>query len=253
MQFSYKILVLAFTLICFNTSVKAQAQSSDIDNLKLQVNSLSQMVEQLRANQIVMARKLGLVKPKELVQGEAVPITGGILEGERQAKVVIMEFTDIQCPYCRKFGLEVFPDLKKKYIDTGKVLFVNRQNPIASHKQAKTASKYLICAAEQNLFSEVKNGLFEEGTLVAKGSFNDIGVIANLDQGKLKQCLANDTLLEQKIAADLELGKRMGVASTPSFFVGLQDESGSLVKWVKVVGAKPIEYFVELLDKMLAS
>lgn len=240
-------------ILLINTNVMAQSNTTNENvQLKLQVANLAKLVEQLRANQIVIAKKIGLVEQEKLLPGEAVRLEGAYLEGNRKAKVVIMEFTDLQCPYCQKFSLEVFPELKSTYIDSGKLLFAHRQNPISHHKQARIAAKYLLCAEAQGKFSEVKNGLFKWGGLVASEKFSEIELIANLDQSILENCLEKDALLDRKINADLQLSKRLGVSSTPSFFIGVQNDQGFLVDWVKIEGVKPFEYYSDIIDKIIA-
>ncbi|KXI28146.1 DsbA family protein [Paraglaciecola hydrolytica] len=243
--------VLIALLITTTSSFAQELQAgSEVAELQSQVRNLSIMVEQIRKNQMVMARQMGLVKPQAILPGEPVPLSGATYIGDKDAKVVIMEFTDLQCPFCQTFSLEIFPQLKKAYIDNNQLLFVNRQNPITHHAQARVAAKYLLCAAEQNKFEEAKKAIFTKGDLVKEERFTGIDVIAGLDQSNLQACLADDVKLENQINADIQLGLRIGVASTPTMLVGIQNNQ-NLVEWVKVEGTKPFEYYAELIDNLL--
>jgi len=240
-------------LFLWAVSSTATAQSNDeIELLKQQVQQLSSTVEQIRTNQLVIARQLGLIKPEQIMPGEPAPISTGHTVGQVNAKVVIMEFTDLQCPFCQTFNTEVYPKIKETYIDTGKVLFVNRQNPITRHPQARKGAHYLLCSIAQGKYDEVKNDLFRFGGKLQDGEFGEIPAIASLDQAQLKTCLSKEVELNRQIDSDIQLGKMMGVAATPTFMIGLQNENGQLVDWARYEGAKPFEFYQEIIETLLA-
>ena len=82
--------------------------------------------------------------------------------GKSDAKLTIIEFSDFQCPFCERFYLDTLPQLKKDYIDTGKVQLAFRHFPIASiHPNAKTAHEAAECANEQGKFWEYHDLLFQ--------------------------------------------------------------------------------------------
>ena len=73
-----------------------------------------------------------------------------------------MEFSDYQCPYCRGFHQELFPRLKKTYVDTGVVQFIHINLPLTIiHEQAMPAALAAVCAGEQGRFWDMDNALFE--------------------------------------------------------------------------------------------
>jgi protein-disulfide isomerase len=82
--------------------------------------------------------------------------------GKDSAKVTIVEFSDFQCPFCERFYTDTLPQLKKNYIDTGKVRLTFRDFPIESlHPNSPTAHEAAECAGEQGKFWEFHNKLFE--------------------------------------------------------------------------------------------
>ena len=68
-----------------------------------------------------------------------------------------MEFTDYQCPYCQRFHVASFPELKRAYIDTGKVRFFSKDLPLDMHANAMRAAQAGRCAGEQGKFWELRD------------------------------------------------------------------------------------------------
>ncbi|RZF79163.1 hypothetical protein EXT46_14825 [Pseudoalteromonas sp. CO325X] len=220
-----------------------------IAQLEQQVSMLINRVSQLQKNQTVIAKEIGLLEGERITTDEAVPLQGAVLEGSESAKIAIMEFTDIQCPYCKKFSLETYPKLKKDFIDTDKVIFANRQNPLSIHEQATEASAHLICANQQGKFAQVKEALFTESDLVKQEKWQEIGAIKSLDQDSLSACLDNEKIYQQ-IALDKKLAKALGITKTPTFVIGLHNK-GKLESWKKLEGAPKYEDLREIIDRLI--
>jgi protein-disulfide isomerase len=88
--------------------------------------------------------------------------TGWYSMGRDDAPVTVVEFTDYQCPFCRKFESDSFTQLKKEYIDTGKVRFVSRDLPLDFHPNAPGAAMATRCAGDQGKFWELRNAMMLE-------------------------------------------------------------------------------------------
>lgn len=143
-----------------------------------------------------------------------------ITVGSKDATVRVVEFTDFQCPFCKKFHETLQSELKA-YGDT--VLYVFKQYPIASiHPQAEGASLASECANEQGKFLEYSDTLFakqdEWGKLTGTQKFKDYARTLKLDTGKFNTCL-DEKKYETKMRADMEEGKKFGISGTPGTFV----------------------------------
>jgi Trk K+ transport system NAD-binding subunit len=84
-------------------------------------------------------------------------LTGVSMLGSKNAPLTIVEFTDYQCPFCQRFHVTAFPELKKAYIDTGKVRFFSKDMPLDFHPNAMRAAMAARCAGEQNKFWELRD------------------------------------------------------------------------------------------------
>ena len=88
--------------------------------------------------------------------------------GRADAPLTIVEFTDYQCPYCRQFQAQTFAQLKKNYIDTGKLRFIVRDLPLEFHSAARPAAEAAHCAAEQGKFWEMHHALLDRQRAAAR-------------------------------------------------------------------------------------
>ncbi len=129
--------------------------------------------------------------------------------------VLIREFSDFQCPYCKQLALQVKPELEKRYLDLGLARFSFRHFPLTQiHPQAMPAALAAECAAQQGKFFEYHDALFEKGINVSARAQE-----LKLDELKLLRC-TQDPATRQTVEADLAVGNRVGVNGTPTVFVG---------------------------------
>ena len=159
--------------------------------------------------------------------------------GPIDAPVVIIEFSDFNCPYCGRFARETLPLLRDNYDD--RIRFVYRDYPILgdSSLQAAIAAE---CADDQDAFWDFHDLLFEN-----QGSFNQelfirFGEELGLDIEQFTVC-QDDPATRDEIGGDFAVAQRLGVSGTPTFFINGRP----------VVGAQPYEVFQGVIDKELAA
>jgi protein-disulfide isomerase len=155
--------------------------------------------------------------------------------------------SDFQCPYCKRFAQETFPELERRYIRTGKVRWVFINFPLTNiHPHAAPAAELAMCAAKQGEFWRVHDLLFQYqetwAPLKEAGPFFvSLADSAGLSKKSLLSCLqAQET--RKAVQADAEGAARSGATSTPTFYI----EGGMLA------GAAPIEVFRQALDSIYA-
>lgn len=139
--------------------------------------------------------------------------------GRDDAPVAIVEYSDYQCPYCQKFHAEVLPQLRRQYIDTGKLRYFFRDLPLSMHREAVPAAVAARCAAEQEKFWPMNAALFAKQGELGAGLYPRLARELGLDGDRFKTCFGNPATRGQ-VRRDLTESQRYGLNSTPSFLLG---------------------------------
>lgn len=170
--------------------------------------------------------------------------------GRDDAPVTMVEFTDYQCPFCRKFEHDSFAELKKDYIDTGKVRFVSRDLPLEFHPNAAPAAEAVRCAGEQHKFWEMHDAIMQDtATDLSADSILKYGDKVGLDSTAFHACLAEKRFVTaiQKDTAD---AGTLGISGTPSFVIA--KTAPDQMDGVRIVGAVPYAVFDSAIKDALA-
>jgi protein-disulfide isomerase len=189
-------------------------------------------------------------RPPVPLPTEPVSIEGAPALGSPTAKVVIVEFSDFQCPYCGKFARDTLPALKAQYIDTGHVQLAFRHLPLPMHARAKAAAGAAVCAGQQGKFFEFHDSLFREG---AKFEETDLGAHADqagLARGPFDEC-RNSAATLGIVDADADLASKLTLASTPAFLLGVRAPDGRVNVHLILTGARPTADFAAKIDELL--
>ncbi|MFC1599967.1 DsbA family protein [Patescibacteria group bacterium] len=143
--------------------------------------------------------------------------------GPENAQVVIIDFSDYQCPFCKKFYTNIFPEFKKDFLDTNKVKYVYRDFPLNIHPPAKNAAQAAQCAGDQNSYWEMHELLFEKQSEWGRAvELNEtlIGyaVELGLNKATFSSCLNDEKYLEE-VEKDRIDALASGAKGTPTLFV----------------------------------
>ncbi|MBA3064090.1 DsbA family protein, partial [Candidatus Woesearchaeota archaeon] len=178
--------------------------------------------------------------------------------GPKNAKVVVVEFSDFECPYCgaamgthkdlvQRFKSQdptweaAVPKLKE-LAKQGKIKLVFRDFPLGFHSQAKPAAEDAECADEQGKFWEYHDALFENQDKLSSQLYLKLAEQVGLDVNKFKNCIETGKY-SQEVQADIDYASQVGVSGTPTFFVN----------GLKISGAQPYSVFKQAIDAELAS
>jgi protein-disulfide isomerase len=163
----------------------------------------------------------------------------GPARGRADAPVTIIEFSDYQCPFCKRVEPTVEAVLKK-YPD--QVRFVFRHFPLEQiHPRARPAAEAALCANDQGKFWEFHEKVFA-GSGLEEANLVEYASAVGLDADKFKACVAERKFKDQ-VDADMKAGREAGVSGTPAFFVN----------GIMMSGAKPVEEFAEVIERELKS
>lgn len=167
--------------------------------------------------------------------------------GDKNAKVTMVEFTDYQCPFCGRHYTDTHKQLVDKYVKTGKLKIVYRDQALSFHPNANSAAQAVRCAVEQNKAEAMHDKLFAtqadwtplSGDAVFT-KYTELANAAGLDGAKLTECVKSGKY-KAKVDADGTLGSKVGAGGTPTFFI----EKDPLV------GAQPLASFEAKIDAKL--
>lgn len=147
--------------------------------------------------------------------------------GNPDAAVTVVEYASVTCTHCADWHKAVWPELRKKYVDSGKIRFVYREfpAPASTAKLAETGFMIARCADEDKYFANLSLQYERQGALLsaaqngqAREAYTDLARVAGLSEDEFKACLAND---EEYAAmkAVIKGGFERGVNVTPTFFI----------------------------------
>lgn len=172
--------------------------------------------------------------------------------GKSDAPITLIEFTDFQCPYCQRHFLQTFGDIKKNYVDTGKVRYVIRHFPLVSiHPNAQKSAESASCANDQGKFWEMHEKLFSAqkdwsdlDAATAATTFKKYAADLGLNADAFNKCLdgGEKAALVQKDTTD---GSASGINGTPGFWI-----LGPGGKTQMISGAYPYASFQTAFDGM---
>ena len=156
--------------------------------------------------------------------------------GPEDAPVTIFEFSDYECPFCRRHNLEVFNKIMEAY--EGQIRYVYKDFPLtAIHPNALPAAAAALCAHEQNAFWEFHDHLFSMAMGLSEEAYMQYAEDLNLDMDDFTECV-EEGRYEESVQADMDFASSLGVSSTPTFFIN----------GIIVIGAQDFDYFVQVIN-----
>ena len=159
--------------------------------------------------------------PGAAAQNFELDIADRPFKGNATARLVMVEFSDYECPFCARHAKNTWPQLEKEYVETGKLKSVFVDFPLESiHKHAFKAAEAARCAGEQGKYWEMHDQLFANQTTLS--AWTDHAQAVGLDVASFEGCLSSG-----KFAADIRNGLTMaqgaGITGTPEFFLAVAD------------------------------
>ena len=181
---------------------------------------------------------LGAADFKKIIEG------GAAFKGNKNAPVTIVEFSEYECPFCKRYVDETYEQILEEYGDD--IYYVFRDYPLPFHKHAQETAEAARCAGDQDSYWPMHDMLFEgrdkwaeeaKITSILTGYAKSLG----LNTQAFNSCLSSGKYT-QAVKDDLSLGNKVGVSGTPSFFIN----------GVMLVGAQPFENFKAFIESELS-
>jgi len=223
-----------------------------LDALSGEVRSLRLEVQRLRGTVTALRRGNELPAASPVPPAEDVALTLSPDEparGDADARLVLIEYSDFECPFCARFMRQTLPRLSERYIETGKLRYVYRDFPLAFHANAREAAVAAHCAARQGAFWPMHDRLFANQARLGPPLFREVVKDLGLDAPAFDRCLTDDAV-RRRVEDNVASGERLGVRGTPTFFVGRVD-NGAVVEVRRIAGAQPYTAFASVIESLL--
>ncbi|MBV1699009.1 MAG: DsbA family protein [Hyphomicrobiales bacterium] len=167
---------------------------------------------------------------------------GDVVLGSDKAPVTVIEYASMTCPHCAHFSMTTFPELQKRYIDTGKVRFIFREFPLdalaaAGFMLARCAGKDKFIPVIEALFAKQPEWMVKEPIAPLREIAKQFG----FTEQSFDACLANQKVLDDIQAVRDRAASKLGVDSTPTFFINGK----------RFVGDQSIEAMAKEIDPYL--
>ncbi len=190
------------------------------DAVAAKQNDIGRKLDVLNARLAALEKRPSADQPppsEDLGKAYTIPVGNSVVVGKKDAPVTIVQFTDLQCPFCARF----YPPVKealKAYPD--KVNFIIKNFPLSFHPNARPAAKVALAANEQGKYIEMVELLLANGANVSEDKLKEYTKQLGLNKRKLMDDLKNkDARYEAQIKADMDLGAQVDVRGTPTFYM----------------------------------
>ena len=245
----HKVRTIAATFVAFSTLASA-AHAEPMtreqgDAILTELRQIKQLLQ--RTPQQAQPAPQAVQAPKA-DEPAIVSVAGEPFLGKSDAPLTLVMFTDYQCPFCNRFETQTLPEIKRQYIDTGKLRFVVRDLPLPFHPNASKAAEAAHCGEEQGKYWELREKLVANGDKLDAKLLFEYARQVGLDVARFSACLESGRQAE-KIKASSSLAASIGISGTPSFVIGRS--KGDSVDGATIVGAQPFAAFDQKLKELL--
>jgi protein-disulfide isomerase len=200
-------------------------------------------VQNLR-NQSIQARPSDPPLPKG-----PIPISTTALKGSQAAPVVLLVYSDFECPFCRRFATEVLPAIEREYVDSGKVALAFKHLPLERiHANAVGAAVAAECAGEQGKFWPMHDRLFSDITRLGEAQYRTYASELRLDSKEFGACIQGE--MTEKVRKDAADSGSLGLRSTPTVYIG-RFRGGKTHVVKRIAGFADVAALREIIDDVL--
>jgi protein-disulfide isomerase len=241
---NWLVVMMSAIIITMSGAVLAVPMTKDQgDAILKELREIKQLLARPQQQQAPAAPSVP-PKPENLtIKGDAICVLG-----KSDAPLTLVEFTDYQCPFCGRFETTTFPEIKKNYIDTGKVRFILRDLPLDFHPFALKAAQSVHCAGDQGKYWEMKELVFKNQNKIDVDSLAGYAKDLSLNGDTFKSCMADGKHLKE-IGDEAKYAASLGITGTPTFVLG--KAVGDSVEGRVIVGAQPLAAFEAAINEML--
>lgn len=235
---SLTLFILSLTLVAACAPSQQQMDAAVKDYIEKNPKVLEAQINKVLKEKGIRGRRPQKTIDEMIKNPVKVGLNNAPFKGSEDAEITIVEFSDFQCPFCKKVNPTIDEIMKK---NKGKIKFAFRQNPLPFHKNAMSAAKASLAADAQGKFWEMHDALFENQRNLTDENIKKLAKDLGLNVAQFEKDWKGKKF-DVQIQEDLKFAKSSGATGTPSFFI-----NGVFVR-----GARPANYFQQVIDKLQA-
>ena len=254
---SGRVVALGAALALLAPSPGAGQSAADYQALKKEMDLLRQRLTELQKEVDALKARPSAANPAPApapaLENIVIRLDKAPARGSATAKVMMVEVSDFECPFCGRFFAQTAPQIYKEYVETGKIRQAFVHLPVASHRFAFKAAEAAACASDQGKFWEMHDRLFSNQGALAANLLPGHADALGLNKDAFRSCLDGGKHAAD-VRSDLAMVNSAGATATPTFFLGTIDPKTRGFKVAKkIVGAKAFQIFKEAIDPLLTA
>ena len=217
-----------------------------------EIEALRRELEALRVQQAQLAEELRRLQQAMGVRAASLSLGTAPSRGRADAPLVLVEFSDYECPFCIRHFTQTMPELDREYIATGKLRYVFMDFPIDQlHPAAIKAHEAARCGGEQGKFWEMHQRLFTPAGSHGVDRLKNLASEVRLDRGKFDACLDSGRM-QVPVRASVARAEQLGADGTPQMYLGVADANGAFKIIRSIRGAVPYAQIKQTIDTLLS-
>ncbi|HKP95714.1 MAG TPA: thioredoxin domain-containing protein [Fibrobacteria bacterium] len=210
-----RLWLLALPLTVLLAQCTTPSMENRLSKLEAKQDSILKMLGAMQEKHEFMAMRMGWRPPPDTTP-KAIPLGTSKVQGPENASFTIVEFSDLQCPYCAQTA-PVLDSIAHAYPNDVRVVF--KHFPLSFHPQAKAAAAASIAAGKQGKFFEFRYKVAPHFRDLKDSLYLGLAKELGLDLEQFKHDMALTPEVERLLEEDVNLGRKIGVEGTPTIFV----------------------------------
>jgi protein-disulfide isomerase len=226
----------------------APNMQNEIEALKKGQAAINKELQEIKD----MLISIGARPPEKDIRGIDFELANYPIKGSSAARLIMVDFTDYQCPYCGRYARETLPEIIKQYVDSGKLRYAILDLPLPNHQKAPKAAEASHCAGDQGKFWEMHDQMMAKQESL--DNLSSYATSLNLDINRFEDCLKTNSYAVD-VRKPAALASKLDVRAVPGFVLAESDPKTPLkLKAITSIrGAMPLEDFQSEIDKALAN
>ncbi len=244
------LFVLLFCVIPVVAQDAVAGMQKEIEELKIGQQAIRKELMEIKS---LLLKPAGLpAGPQLSIKGVEFEIGNNPIQGSGAAKLILVEFTDYQCPYCSRYVKETYPKIAEQYLNKGVIRYAIVDQPLPIHPLAGKAAEASHCADDQGKFWEMHKAM-----MLKQDSLGDLSTYAlslDLSVSEFENCIKTDKY-KGEVVKDVALAQKLGINGVPGFIIGSIDPKNPMkVKGISFIrGALPFTNFQKEIDLAVAA